>query len=311
MHGLEGLVCSGILVGAGALDREEAEEKLIEATTLPADEASDVIRRGLDRGAEAPRDLGHVGKNGDGFERPTIEITTEEHEVNDQAIAALANDPDLYQRGHLLVRVLREGPRPDDMETGRDPGGLTIVPIHAATLRERLTKYASWIKWKKEDGEWILASAHPPDWSVQAVLNRGSWEGVRFLEGVTEVPILRADGTVLEVPGYDRRSGLLYLPEILYPKVPDAPTRDDAAAAAKRMLDVVADFPFKGPDQRRPGWRPCSHPWPGPLSPALRPCSSSTPTRRERARHAVRHHRDRWDRSVRGPDQSPRPARKR
>ena len=223
---------------------------MIEATTLPADEASDVIRRGLDRGAEAPRDLGHVGKNGDGFERPTIEITTEEHEVNDQAIAALANDPDLYQRGHLLVRVLREGPRPDDMETGRDPGGLTIVPIHAATLRERLTKYASWIKWKKEDGEWILAPAHPPDWSVQAVLNRGSWEGVRFLEGVTEVPLLRADGTVLEVPGYDRRSGILYLPEILYPKVPDAPTRDDAAAAANVLLDVVVDFPFKGPEHK-------------------------------------------------------------
>ncbi|HMB05948.1 MAG TPA: DNA polymerase domain-containing protein, partial [Isosphaeraceae bacterium] len=160
----------GSLAGAGALDRAEAEEKLQEATTLPEDEAVDVIRRGLDRGAEVPRDLDHVGKNGDGV--PMIEITVAEHEVNDQAVAALAADPDLYQRGHLLNRVLREPPRPDDMVLGRDPGGLTIVPIHAATLRERLTKYACWVKRKKgDDGDTVVVPAHPPDWSVQAVAN--------------------------------------------------------------------------------------------------------------------------------------------
>jgi hypothetical protein len=73
---------------------------------------------------------------------------------------------------------------------------------------------------------------------------------VRFLEGVTEVPLFLPDGTVLETPGYDRRSGILYLPEILYPKVPDAPTREDAAAAANLLLDVVVDFPFKGPEHQ-------------------------------------------------------------
>jgi hypothetical protein len=235
----------GSLVGAGALDRAEAEEALAAATTLPTDEAADVIRRGLDKGAEVPRDLDHVGKNGDGFERPTVEITVKEHEVNDQAIAALSADPDLYQRGNLLVRVLREEPRPDDMDTGRDPGSLAITTIHTATLRERLAKYASWIKRKKEDGEWILVPAHPPDWSVQAVANRGTWRGIRPLEGVTEVPLLRADGTVLETPGYDRRSGILYTPEIEYPKVPESPTREDAEAAVQKLYDLVVDFPFK------------------------------------------------------------------
>ena len=241
----------GGLVGAGVVDREEAEEQLLRSTTLPPEEAVDVVRRGLDRGAETPRDLGHIGRNGDGVERPQIEITTEEHSVNDQAIAALAADPDLYQRGHMLVRVLREGPRPDDMDTGRDPGGLTIVPIHAATLRERLTQYACWVKkTKRPDGEEVYWPVHPPDWVVPAVLNRGSWEGVRFLEGVTETPLLRADGTVLDTPGYDPRSGLLYRPEIQFPKVPENPSREDAQSAAKVLLDLVVDFPFKGPDHR-------------------------------------------------------------
>ena len=163
----------GSLVGAGAVERAEAEGRLLEATTLPLSEAVDTIRRGLDRGAENPRDLRLVGA-GVGDERPVIEITTEEHEVNDQAIEALAADPDLYQRGNLLVRVLRAGPLHDDVATGRDPGAPTILPTHAATLRERLTKHASWVKTAKgPDGEEVAKPAHPPDWSIQAVLNRG------------------------------------------------------------------------------------------------------------------------------------------
>ncbi|HMB08253.1 MAG TPA: hypothetical protein VKP69_31550, partial [Isosphaeraceae bacterium] len=239
----------GSLAGAGVVDRAEAEEKLVEATTLPIEEAVDVVRRGLDRGAEAPRDLDHVGKNGD--EVPTIKITTSEHEVNDQAVAALAADPDLYQRGHLLNRVLREPPRPDDMVLGRDPGGLTITPIHTSTLRERLTKYATWVKPKRgEDGESQLVPAHPPDWSVQAVANRGVWRGLRMLEGVTEVPLFRADGTILDTPGWDRKTGILYVPEIDYPAVPDRPTLEDARRAADALFEIVADFPFKDEDHR-------------------------------------------------------------
>lgn len=226
-----------------------AEEALAAATTLPTEEAADVIRRGLDKGAEVPRDLDHVGKNGDGV--PTIEITVAEHEVNDQAVAALAADPDLYQRGHLLNRVLREPPRLDDMVLGRDPGGLTITPIHTSTLRERLTKYATWVKPKRgEDGESQLVPAHPPDWSVQAVANRGVWRGLRMLEGVTEVPLFRADGTILDTPGWDRKTGILYVPEIDYPAVPDRPTLEDARRAADALFEIVADFPFKDEDHR-------------------------------------------------------------
>ena len=57
----------GSLVGAGAVDRAAAEERLTAATSLPPEEAADVVRRGLDKGSENPRDLGHVGRNGDGL----------------------------------------------------------------------------------------------------------------------------------------------------------------------------------------------------------------------------------------------------
>ena len=65
----------GELVGAGAVEREVAEERLVEACRsstngLPEDEASDVIRRGLDKGMDCPRDLSRVGRNGDGGGEP-------------------------------------------------------------------------------------------------------------------------------------------------------------------------------------------------------------------------------------------------
>ena len=137
------------------------------------------------------------------------------------------------------------------MVLGRDPGGQTIVPIHASTLRERFTKYATWVKRKKgEDDEPRLVPAHPPDWAVQAVANRGVWKGLRMLEGVTEVPLFRTDGTILDTPGWDRKTGILYVPEIDYPAVPDQPTLEDAQRAADALFEIVADFPFKDENHR-------------------------------------------------------------
>ena len=91
-----------------------------------------------------------------------------------------------------------------------------LSPIHAATLRERLTRHASWVKRKQgEDGEHPMAPAHPPDWSVQAVAEPrvvagvcGRWRGSpRYPSSGPTAPSWRR-------PGYDRRSGILYTPEI-------------------------------------------------------------------------------------------------
>ena len=180
----------GGLVGAGVVDREEAEEKLIEATTL-------AVRGG------GRRDPARVGPGSRSPPRPWACRP-------EWGWCRAAHDRD-YDRGTLGQRSSHRGPRsrprslparpspspspprgtpPRRHGTGRDPGGLTIAPIHAATLRERLTKYASWVKRKKgEDGERGLVPAHPPDWAVQAVPTAGSWKGLRCLEGVTEVPL--------------------------------------------------------------------------------------------------------------------------
>ncbi len=178
-----------------------------------------------------------------GDERPVIVVTTERHEVVDQAVAALGNDPRVYQRAHSLVAVRR------DNAPGRGfirpPGSPVIVDLPLPTLGERLTEHADWRKVRKtREGDVETVAAQIPDWAVQGTAARGDWPRVRHLEAVVEAPILRPDGSILDTPGYDDRTGLLYEPGAEFSPVPDRPTRADAETAAEELLDLVADFPF-------------------------------------------------------------------
>jgi hypothetical protein len=69
---------------------------------------------------------------------------------------------------------------------------------------------------------------------------------LRTLRGVIHSPVFRADGSLLEQPGYDPATGLLYLPEpgLTVPPVDEHPTRDQVAAAVRLLEQMVAGFPF-------------------------------------------------------------------
>jgi hypothetical protein len=92
--------------------------------------------------------------------------------------------------------------------------------------------------------------AHPPDWSVQAVHARGSWQGVRRLQNVVETPALRPDGTIIDRAGYDEATELLFEPTAQFLPVAARPSREDAVAALAELADVARDFPFAKPAHR-------------------------------------------------------------
>ena len=52
------------------------------------------------------------------------------------------------------------------------------------------------------------------------------------LEAVVESPILRADGTVLQAPGYDPLTGIVFRPQVSFPRVPEHPTKADVTRAS-------------------------------------------------------------------------------
>ncbi len=186
-------------------------------------------------------------------ERPTITITTDEPKVVDEAIAALESDSTVYKRGNVLTTIIRDE-KPSKLII-RQAGAPRIVQLAIPTLREKMSGSAQWKSLRKlpDDGGFEETPAHPPEWAVKAVAARGHYPAIRPIEGVVETPILRPDGTILDRPGYDAATGLLYEPRISFPHIIARPTLDHAVLARDTILEVVADFPFAQPSHKS-GW---------------------------------------------------------
>ena len=185
-------------------------------------------------------------------ELPEILITTKENEVNNQAIAALANDQNIYRLGYVLATVVEE-PLPPRGVTYVDGPPPHISPLEPATLRERMAGAALWLVSKQKGQEWEEIPVHPPDWSVAAVHKRMVYPGIRPIVGVIEAPTMRQDGSILFSPGYDPVTRLYLKPNVVVPPIADRPSLSDAEQALAEIYDLVTDFPFKS-DERKAVW---------------------------------------------------------
>lgn len=182
--------------------------------------------------------------------RAVIEIDTHEHRATEKSIAALAKHPQVFQRGGALVHMLRDS-RPSKILT-RPEGAPYIAEIQHPRLRELLSEQIEFQGYKEGKGgkPGGYVPIHVPEWVVRQVASRKQWDGIRHLEAVSETPILRGDGTVLDRPGYDSATGVLFEPRRDFPALPTKPTRDDAEKAIEILLDPIVDFPFAQPEHR-------------------------------------------------------------
>lgn len=175
---------------------------------------------------------------------PEIPIGTDIERMTNQAIDAIAADSRTYQRGGFLAGVIRvpEGPAKIERGVKRSPGSYVIVTLDKATVKERLSTVACWLK---HDGRSDKhKEALPCDDAVSALIARKQWDKIRNLVGVVTAPQLRPDGTVLQEPGYDEATGLLYEPSEDFPSVSEHPKIADARGALETIREVVCDFPF-------------------------------------------------------------------
>ncbi len=176
--------------------------------------------------------------------RQRIPLSHRENEVADRALATLVRgEPNLFQRGGALVQVVAR-------ETGcerpfhRPAEAPGAHPIAEARLRELLATHCQFERphSAKAGVRWL--PVHPPRWVARALLERFRWAGLPKLEGVVEGPVLRPDGTVLQTPGYDRSSGLFYVPAERFETVPEEPTEGHKEVALDALRHAVCDFPF-------------------------------------------------------------------
>ncbi len=165
-------------------------------------------------------------------------------EVSDEALDALKTRnqpvPTLFERSGCLVRV-----RPD--ERGRP----IIDRLAKEHLRGRLARAADFYI----VGQTGLKHVSPPSDVVDDVLIRADW-AVPGLDGVIEAPALRPDGSVLDTPGYDAATRLLYQPDrgLVVPPVPPDPSAEDVRAAVELVNEAIGEFPYVDEASRANAW---------------------------------------------------------
>ena len=155
-------------------------------------------------------------------------------EVTAEAIEALAshNDPpEIFVRAGRLVRV-----REDENGTPQ------IQPMDDPHIKGRLARVANYVR-TTEKGE---TKVIPPDWLVKDVGQLPHWP-FPSLEAVVEAPIMRPDGTIFDVSGYDPKTRLYYRPGegFAVGAIPATPTKADTREAIRLLDEAVGEFPYE------------------------------------------------------------------
>jgi len=148
-----------------------------------------------------------------------------------RAIMEANSPPVFFRRSSALARLVTS-----------DDGHPVISAVGSAEMRGRLTRVANIFRLKDDEKMHTDAS----DNLIHDLLQLDTLRAP-VLAGVTEIPVMRPDGSVLDMPGYDPMTKLYYSPDaaITIGKVPDQPTPRQLAESLALVEEIIADFPFE------------------------------------------------------------------
>ena len=164
---------------------------------------------------------------------PTIIDQAEEHLVE--------GGYNLFQRGSLIVRPVQDRlPQPD----GYQIVNTRLVQVRLQQMREQFSTTVDFQRLAGQSGMWVSIDC-PRDVAEAYLEREGKWRLPRLTRIIT-TPTLRRDGSVLEMPGYDEATGLLFEPQgIAFPPVPVTPDLfEDVYPAVELLLGLLRTFPF-------------------------------------------------------------------
>jgi len=170
--------------------------------------------------------------------RPQIVLSAEQSDVVDAAERAIAARGGVYVRGRKLVHVVRDRGSSDWLK--RPEGTPVIVPFSRDGLLDLLSSAAIWIAIRKERP----VRASPPTWVAAMLMAREQWS-LPHLDGISDAPVFRADGTIHNTPGYDPSTRIIFDPRgESFPPVPAEPNHADATRSLASLLEPFGEFPF-------------------------------------------------------------------
>lgn len=173
----------------------------------------------------------------------------------------------VFRRDSLLVqtpRIGQEGYIPP--REGDEDGPAQVRPLAVAELKARVeVRYAVGRsrevprrtgKTDPDTGEFLMEIRK--EWEPHlfplpsathahnAAITNDGVPNLRQLSGVTHTPVMRPDGSVVDTPGYDAATRLLYLPDVglEVPPVSLRPTPAEVKAAGELLRLPVEEFPF-------------------------------------------------------------------
>jgi hypothetical protein len=166
-------------------------------------------------------------------------------DIVDQAESALIKGKaGLYQRGTIVRPVPERIPAADK----REATGYRLLQVQPLHLAETLTRAAWWERFDARSNDWKRIDCPPK--IAQTLLQRGTWQ-LPWLAGHITAPTLRSDGSILDKPGYDEATQLLFDPRgVEFPAIPVSPSRDDAIAALAVLKTLLAESAFITPAAR-------------------------------------------------------------
>ena len=168
--------------------------------------------------------------------------------ADDAAVGVFADGSPYYQRGESLVRLVQGASAEKLRRTSDAP---LLVAASKSMLLDDLERSCRFISRSAspDTGETRTRIVGCPKDLPGVMLARAGRLGCPSIRGISEVPLLHADGTVV-TDGYDPRAGVVVVAPGTWPIVPDSPTEDQARQALGRIDAVIAGFPFVSDDDR-------------------------------------------------------------
>ena len=235
----------GQLIGGNALDEQDVRDRLFEAAEtcrLVADDGAAQAWATIDSGIAAGKKQPRSRPQSQSGSRPTIRLADGEllrilGEIED---ALLASGALVFSRAGRLVEPVAENMPASD---GRKTTVARLRELSSESFLSPIAETAAFQKWDHRRKK--LVDTDPPLHYVRVLLATERRWRLPHVSGIISTPTLRPDGSLLADPGYDPETELYLSPGFQIPPIPEHPTKEQAFAAFRLLIDLLSEFGFK------------------------------------------------------------------
>lgn len=151
-------------------------------------------------------------------------------------------DAYVFKRGNVLVRIGKAAELNDGLT--RFAAQPVIMIVNRQWLMRELTELAHFKRWDRRLNDYKVVDC---PMNIAIALEQGTDDDTfRPLATLSNVPFLRADGSICEASGYDEETGIYYAPSLPFPTLPLMPSWANARTALDELVNLVKQFPFAG-----------------------------------------------------------------